>query len=87
MLFSNKNIKSFVSLKLKIKDIILENSLLALVLMLVAALAFISADFIISYTVVSTQLLLNGQIFGGTEILGFNPSAAAVHNLVLPATK
>jgi hypothetical protein len=55
------------SLKIKIKDIILENSLLALVLMLVAALAFISADFIISYTVVSTQLLLNGEIFGGTK--------------------
>jgi hypothetical protein len=80
------------SLKLKIKDIILENSLLALVLMLVAALAFISADFIISYTVVSTQLLLNGQIFGGTEILGFNPSAlifalalAAIPFLLKPA--
>jgi len=80
------------SLKLKIKDIILENSLLALVLMLVAALAFISADFIISYTVVSTQLLLNGQIFGGAEILGFNPSAlifslalAAIPFLLKPA--
>lgn len=80
------------SLKLKIKDIILENSLLALVLMLVAALAFISADFIISYTVVSTQLLLNGQIFGGTEFLGFNPSAlifslalAAIPFLLKPA--
>lgn len=80
------------SLKLKIKDIILENSLLALVLMLVAALAFISADFIISYTVVSTQLLLNGQIFGGTEILGFNPSSlifslalAAIPFLLKPA--
>jgi len=81
-----------VSLKVKIKDIILENSLLALVLMLVAALAFISADFIISYTVVSTQLLLNGQIFGGTEILGFNPSSlifalalAAIPFLLKPA--
>jgi hypothetical protein len=80
------------SLKVKIKDIILENSLLALVLMLVAALAFISADFIISYTVVSTQLLLNGQIFGGTEILGFNPSSlifalalAAIPFLLKPA--
>jgi len=80
------------SLKLKIRDIILENSLLALVLMLVAALAFISADFIISYTVVSTQLLLNGQIFGGTEILGFNPSSlifalalAAIPFLLKPA--
>lgn len=80
------------SLKLKIKDIILENSLLALVLMLVAALAFISADFIISYTVVSTQLLLNGQIFGGAEFLGFNPSAlifslalAAIPFLLKPA--
>ena len=55
------------SLRLKIKDIILENSLLALVLMLVAALAFISADFIISYTVVSTQLLLNGQILNSNS--------------------
>jgi hypothetical protein len=80
------------SLKIKIKDIILENSLLALVLMLVAALAFISADFIISYTVVSTQLLLNGEIFGGTKILGFNPSAlifalalAAIPFLLKPA--
>jgi len=80
------------SLKLKIKDIILENSLLALVLMLVAALAFISADFIISYTVVSTQLLLNGEIFGGTKILGFNPSSlifalalAAIPFLLKPA--
>jgi len=52
------------SLKIKIKDIILENSVLALVLMLVAALVFISADFIISLTVVSTQLLLDGEIFG-----------------------
>jgi hypothetical protein len=80
------------SLKLKIKDIILENSVLALVLMLVAAISFISADFIISYTVVSTQLLLNGQIFGGTEILGFNPSSlifalalAAIPFLLKPA--
>ncbi|MFZ4377423.1 MAG: hypothetical protein ACOYN9_13780, partial [Saprospiraceae bacterium] len=80
------------SLKIKIKDIILENSLLALVLMLVAALAFISADFIISYTVVSTQLLLNGEIFGGTKILGFNPSSlifalalAAIPFLLKPA--
>ena len=80
------------SLKIKIKDIILENSFLALVLMLVAALVFISADFIISYTVVSTQLLLNGQIFGGTEILGFNPSSlifalalAAIPFLLKPA--
>lgn len=80
------------SLKVKLKDIILENSLLALVLMLLAALAFISADFIISYTVVSTQLLLNGQIFGGTEFLGFNPSAlifslalAAIPFLLKPA--
>lgn len=80
------------SLKVKIKDIILENSLLALVLMLVAALAFISADFIISYTVVSTQLLLNGQIFGDRKILGFNPSAlifslalAAIPFLLKPA--
>jgi hypothetical protein len=80
------------SLKVKIKDIILENSLLSLVLMLVAALAFISADFIISYTVVSTQLLLDGQIFGGTEFLGFNPSAlifalalAAIPFLLKPA--
>ena len=60
------------SLKLKIKDIILENSLLALVLMLVAALAFISADFIISYTVVSTQLYLDGKIFGDWKFFGFN---------------
>ena len=80
------------SLKVKMKDIILENSLLSLVLMLVAALAFISADFIISYTVVSTQLLLDGQIFGGTEFLGFNPSAlifalalAAIPFLLKPA--
>ena len=62
------------SLKIKIKDIILENSLLALVLMLVAAIAFISADFIISLTVVSTQLLLDGEIFGDFKIFGFNPS-------------
>jgi hypothetical protein len=60
------------SLKVKIKDIILENSLLALVLMLVAALAFISADFIISYTVVSTQLYLDGKIFGDWKFFGFN---------------
>ena len=80
------------SLKLKIKDIILENSLLALVLMLVAALAFISADFIISYTVVSTQLYLDGEIFGDRKILGFNPSPlifslalAAIPFLLKPA--
>ncbi|MBU6220331.1 MAG: hypothetical protein KGQ50_06725, partial [Bacteroidetes bacterium] len=80
------------SLKLKIKDIILENSLLALVLMLVAAFAFISADFIISLTVVSTQLLLDGQIFEDWKILGFNPSTfifalalAAIPFLLKPA--
>ena len=80
------------SLKLKIKDIILENSLLALVLMLVAALAFISADFIISLTVVSTQLLLDGEIFGDFKIFGFNPSPfifalalAAIPFLLKPA--
>jgi len=80
------------SLKLKIKDIILENSLLALVLMLVAALAFISADFIISLTVVSTQLLLDGEIFGEIKIFGFNPSPfifslalAAIPFLLKPA--
>ena len=81
-----------VSLKLKIKDIILENSLLALVLMLVAALVFISADFIISLTVVSTQLLLDGEIFGESKIFGFNPSPfifalalAAIPFLLKPA--
>lgn len=63
-----------VSLKLKIKNIFLENSLFALILMLVAALIFISADFIISITVVSTQLLLDGEIFGDRKIFGFNPS-------------
>jgi hypothetical protein len=80
------------SLKLKIKDVILENSLLALVLMLVAALAFISADFIISLTVVSTQLLLDGEIFGESKIFGFNPSPfifalalAAIPFLLKPA--
>jgi hypothetical protein len=80
------------SLKLKIKDVILENSLLALVLMLVAALAFISADFIISLTVVSTQLLLDGEIFGDFKIFGFNPSPfifalalAAIPFLLKPA--
>jgi hypothetical protein len=80
------------SLKLKIKDIILENSLLALVLMLVAALAFISADFVISYTVVSTQLYLDGEIFEDYKIFGFNPSAlifslalAAIPFLLKPA--
>ena len=80
------------SLKVKIKDIILENSLLALVLMLVAALAFISADFIISLTVVSTQLLLDGEIFGESKIFGFNPSPfifalalAAIPFLLKPA--
>jgi hypothetical protein len=80
------------SLKLKIKDIILENSLLALVLMLVAALAFISADFVISYTVVSTQLYLDGEIFEGYKIFGFNPSPfifalalAAIPFLLKPA--
>lgn len=79
-------------LKLKIKDIILENSLLALVLMLVAALSFISADFIISLTVVSTQLLLDGEIFGESKIFGFNPSPfifalalAAIPFLLKPA--
>jgi len=80
------------SLKIKIKDIILENSLLALVLMLVAAIAFISADFIISLTVVSTQLLLDGEIFGDFKIFGFNPSPfifalalAAIPFLLKPA--
>jgi len=80
------------SLKLNINDIILENSLLALVLMLLAALIFISADFIISLTVVSTQLLLDGEIFGDTEIFGFNPSPfifalalAAIPFLLKPA--
>jgi hypothetical protein len=80
------------SLKLKIKDVILENSLLALVLMLVAALVFISADFIISLTVVSTQLLLDGEIFGDFKIFGFNPSPfifalalAAIPFLLKPA--
>jgi hypothetical protein len=80
------------SLKLKIKDIILENSVLALVLMLVAALVFISADFIISLTVVSTQLLLDGEIFGDFKIFGFNPSPfifalalAAIPFLLKPA--
>ncbi len=80
------------SLKVKIKDIILENSLLALVLILVAALAFISADFIISLTVVSTQLLLDGEIFGESKIFGFNPSPfifalalAAIPFLLKPA--
>jgi len=79
------------SLKIKIKDIILENSLLALVLMLVAALAFISADFIISYTVVSTQLYLNG---GDVKdyFYGWNPNSlifalalAAIPFLLKPA--
>lgn len=79
------------SLKLKIKDVILENSLLALVLMLVAALAFISADFIISYTVVSTQLYLNG---GDVKdyFYGWNPNSlifalalAAIPFLLKPA--
>lgn len=80
------------SLKIKIKDIILENSLLALVLMLVAAIAFISADFIISLTVVSTQLLLDGEIFGDFKTFGFNPSPfifalalAAIPFLLKPA--
>jgi hypothetical protein len=80
------------SLKLKIKDVILENSLLALILMLVAALVFISADFIISLTVVSTQLLLDGEIFGDFKIFGFNPSPfifalalAAIPFLLKPA--
>ena len=80
------------SLKVKIKNIILENSLLALVLMLVAALVFISADFIISLTVVSTQLLLDGEIFGESKIFGFNPSPfifalalAAIPFLLKPA--
>ena len=80
------------SLKLKIKDIILENSFLALILMLVAALIFISADFIISLTVVSTQLLLDGEIFGDFKIFGFNPSPfifalalAAIPFLLKPA--
>ncbi len=80
------------SLKVKIKDIILENSLFALVLMLVAALVFISADFIISLTVVSTQLLLDGEIFGEIKIFGFNPSPfifalalAAIPFLLKPA--
>jgi hypothetical protein len=80
------------SLKIKIKDIILENFLLALVLMLVAALVFISADFIISLTVVSTQLLLDGEIFGDFKIFGFNPSPfifalalAAIPFLLKPA--
>ena len=80
------------SLKLKIKDVFLENSLLALVLMLVAALTFISADFIISLTVVSTQLLLDGEIFGESKIFGFNPSPfifalalAAIPFLLKPA--
>lgn len=80
------------SLKVKIKDIILENSLFALVLMLVAALVFISADFIISLTVVSTQLLLDGEIFGESKIFGFNPSPfifalalAAIPFLLKPA--
>jgi hypothetical protein len=79
------------SLKLKIKDIILENSLLALVLMLVAALAFISADFIISYTVVSTQLLLNGGDVND-YFYGWNPNSlifalalAAIPFLLKPA--
>jgi hypothetical protein len=60
--------------------------------MLVAALAFISADFIISLTVVSTQLLLDGQIFEDWKILGFNPSTfifalalAAIPFLLKPA--
>ena len=80
------------SLKLKIKDVILENSFLALILMLVAALVFISADFIISLTVVSTQLLLDGEIFGDFKIFGFNPSPfifalalAAIPFLLKPA--
>lgn len=80
------------SLKVKIKDIILENSLLALILMLVAALAFISADFVISYTVVSTQLYLDGEIFEDYKIFGFNPSPfifalalAAIPFLLKPA--
>ena len=80
------------SLKVKIKDIILENSLLALVLILVAAHTFISADFIISLTVVSTQLLLDGEIFGESKIFGFNPSPfifalalAAIPFLLKPA--
>ena len=81
-----------ISLKYKIKDIILENSVLALVLTLVAALVFISADFIISLTVVSTQLLLDGEIFGESKIFGFNPSPfifslalAAIPFLLKPA--
>jgi hypothetical protein len=60
--------------------------------MLVAALAFISADFIISLTVVSTQLLLDGEIFGDFKIFGFNPSPfifalalAAIPFLLKPA--
>lgn len=79
------------SLKLKIKDIILENSLLALILMLVAALAFISADFVISYTVVSTQLLLNGGDVND-YFYGWNPNSlifalalAAIPFLLKPA--
>jgi len=80
------------SLKLNINDIILENSLLALVLMLLAALSFISADFVISYTVVSTYLLLDGLIFGDLDIFGLNPSSflfalalAAIPFLLKPA--
>jgi hypothetical protein len=60
--------------------------------MLVAALIFISADFIISLTVVSTQLLLDGEIFGDFKIFGFNPSPfifalalAAIPFLLKPA--
>jgi hypothetical protein len=60
--------------------------------MLVAALAFISADFIISLTVVSTQLLLDGKIFEDYKIFGFNPSPlifavalAAIPFLLKPA--
>jgi hypothetical protein len=60
--------------------------------MLVAALVFISADFIISLTVVSTQLLLDGEIFGDFKIFGFNPSPfifalalAAIPFLLKPA--
>jgi len=84
-LFSDKiaELKKEVNLlKEKIKGINLESSLLALILMIVAAAIFISADYIISKSVVSTFLLLDTNKW---DAILFSLALAAIPFLLKPA--
>lgn len=84
-LFSDKiaELKKEVNLlKEKIKGIKLESSLLALILMLVAAFIFISADYIISKSVVSTFLLLDVNKW---DAILFSLALASIPFLLKPA--